>query len=1212
MASGTLGSSLKHLRDLFGGGTAVGLGDGELLRRFAASHDGPAFAALVARHGPMVAATCRAVLSDHHDVEDAFQTTFLVLARKAVSLRAGDALGGWLHRVAYRAAVQLDIERKRRRQHESELSAMDVPDTTRPGLDFDLSSILHEEIDRLPDSQRLPVVLCDLEGLTYEQAAGRLQWTVPTLYHRLAKGRKRLRNRLIRRGVTAAAAAAAMELSQASATAAVPSAWAQAAVSAATGGPIPAAVAALAHSLVRSLLMARLKIAFVAILAMVALASVGVVAAGAARPDTPKPPPLAPAAAPIADEPKADAGPTAKTVTLAVEARDLSTDTPTPDVLIELRTLASEPKPSARTGASGTARLSIPADTRYLYLTASREGFVPLGIRWERDAGSTTPPDHLLFQMDRATTIGGRVVDQDRKPIAGATVVIDVEKVYPRSPQRVNLQFRSIPTDANGRWSFTGVPENPDSLKLTAYHYLCLTERTCFLPEEFKPLSALRDGSATLQLRRGTIVDGSVVGPDGRPVPGAEIIVGNDRRYGNSIPPAKADAQGHFALGFTPGIATTLIVLHPGFGPVMQSIRVGSEPRRVTLRLPPAHTMSVRVIGRDGKPLPSAWIGVRSWRGSEAIAQYFRTDLDGRFTWNDAPGDEVRISVYADGHCGKQDLPLLPDHPVEIALTTPTKIKGTVLDSGTGRPIPRFSLLDGSVWEGRRGVVWQRGLSIDRDAKKAAGSFELTLSSEPGARCVIRVEAEGYLPGDSGIITSDGGHQAFTFRLAPSGPIRGTIRKPDGTPVGGIFVYLVLGDYEQRLDNGDFFRGEHRLRAKTAPDGRFTLPPQKDDYLLVALSDAGFAAARRSDLRGDDTIRLQPWARIAGTVKIDGKPAADLDLCSVPNEPQPVEGELRLGNYLFVKTDAGGRFEMPRVMPGRHVIQQKVLNNLDRRCWYVDMATLDVASGQTYDLRIGERGRLITGRLAIPTDGGWMVRKASIEPSAPKGPSPPIGVHVLNDGRFRALDLPPGDYALRIALHEPPPDNACGWGRLVAAYTRDFTVMGKAGDSPLDLGTLQPVELGGKPLRVGDAAPDFTVKTLDGKDLSLADFKGRFVLLDFWATWCAPCVAEMPNLDAVRKAFGADPRFAMVSLSLDETPAEARSFVKSQKLTWPQCHVGPESPVVASYNATAIPATFLIGPDGRILATDLRGEKMKTTIAQALGRRKTAGDAAAR
>ena len=109
MASGAMGVAVRELRDLFRNGSSVGLTDGQLLARYAASNDGPAFAALVARHGPMVLSACRAVLRHEHDVEDAFQATFLVLARKARSVRAGDALGGWLHRVAYRVAVQASI-----------------------------------------------------------------------------------------------------------------------------------------------------------------------------------------------------------------------------------------------------------------------------------------------------------------------------------------------------------------------------------------------------------------------------------------------------------------------------------------------------------------------------------------------------------------------------------------------------------------------------------------------------------------------------------------------------------------------------------------------------------------------------------------------------------------------------------------------------------------------------------------------------------------------------------------------------------------------------------------------------------------------------------------------------------------------------------------------------------------------------------------------
>ena len=153
MASAALGTAFRHLRDLFGAGTVVGLGDGQLLARYSGSKDEVAFEALVARHGPMVLATCRAVLRNEHDVEDAFQATFLVLARKAHSIRGGDALGGWLHRVAYRAAVQASVEAKKRRRKEAEASAMAPLDASRPGLetDHDLRPILHEEIDRLPE-----------------------------------------------------------------------------------------------------------------------------------------------------------------------------------------------------------------------------------------------------------------------------------------------------------------------------------------------------------------------------------------------------------------------------------------------------------------------------------------------------------------------------------------------------------------------------------------------------------------------------------------------------------------------------------------------------------------------------------------------------------------------------------------------------------------------------------------------------------------------------------------------------------------------------------------------------------------------------------------------------------------------------------------------------------------------------------------------------
>ncbi len=154
----------------------------------------------------------------------------------------------------------------------------------------------------------------------------------------------------------------------------------------------------------------------------------------------------------------------------------------------------------------------------------------------------------------------------------------------------------------------------------------------------------------------------------------------------------------------------------------------------------------------------------------------------------------------------------------------------------------------------------------------------------------------------------------------------------------------------------------------------------------------------------------------------------------------------------------------------------------------------------------------------------------------------------------------------------------------------------------MNLGTLEPIPASGRPLQAGDRAPDFTIKTLEGKDLALADFRGKYISLDFWASWCAPCLAEMPNLRRIAEEFAKGSRFVVIGVCLDDGPRDAARLVKSLKLSWLQGIAGPESPVVSAYGATAIPATFLIGPDGKILAKDLRGETTRKLVSESLKR----------
>jgi len=261
----------------------TGLTDGELLTRFIEQRDELSFEALVRRHGPMVLGVCQRVLHNQHDAEDAFQATFLVLVRKAASVVPRNMVGNWLYGVARTTAFRAKAAAVKRRVKERKAMEKPRSEAAQSATWDDMQVVLDQELGRLPDKYRIPIVLCDLENKSIREAARLLGWPQGTLAGRLARGRKMLAARLARRGFALSGGLLAAMLAQ-NALACLPLSLVSSTIKAATSyeagraaveGLVSAKVVALAEGVLRAMLMTKVKVVTATIL-LAALAWCGI------------------------------------------------------------------------------------------------------------------------------------------------------------------------------------------------------------------------------------------------------------------------------------------------------------------------------------------------------------------------------------------------------------------------------------------------------------------------------------------------------------------------------------------------------------------------------------------------------------------------------------------------------------------------------------------------------------------------------------------------------------------------------------------------------------------------------------------------------------------------------------------------------------------------------------------------------------------------
>jgi RNA polymerase sigma factor (sigma-70 family) len=881
MSSVTASAVVRQIESLFDGSSVAGLSDRQLVERFTARRDAAgeaAFTALVTRHGPMVMDICRQLLGDLHDAEDAFQAVFLVLARRAPSIRDPDLLANWLFGVALRTARQAKSRSAPMLSNgegnvmpgSRTLAGVRVEPTDQPAdcslIAREQTEALYQEIDCLPRPFRRTIVLHYFEGLTLEETARRLRCPAGTVRSRLARACEKLRRGLTRRGFALSSAAIASLLLARSASASVSLAVCETTSRAAvqfvakqaTAGVLSAAAIELAQKVLHSLLLSKLKISALGCLLLGAII-VGAAFIGQATGRQAGKPDLLPIA---------KSGPA---VAKAAPGR----------MFVTGRVLDPEgnPVPNAATMVYAHGRSIGPllgwAGRRPLPIgdaSADRMGMFHI------DAPRTSSSGHDTFAaVAIAPGFGLGCIDLDpdaAQPSADITL-------------RPEHAIRGRLLDVHGQ----PVP----GVTISVY--------------EIAPITYPQRLPGALQRAEGVIT----------------FWWENANEFAAWPRPATSDAEGRFTVhGIGRNQRTRLAIHHPKFA--LQDLALetddAAESKPLTFVLQPAKIITGRVIYADtGKPVAHAVIAVqpnlRRGTGME-VHSYFESDADGQFRVNPRSADRYFVSAWP-----ASDEPYLTvnqtldwpkgaiEHSLKFALPRGVAIHGKVTEEGSGAPIAGAAV--NFLPRTRRQSQTDPRTSSRMTSTAPDGSFQLGAIPGPG-RLFIAGPTDDYVlqlfgdrPFDDDrprppLIYSHGhllldvnpevANKEVHVRLRRGLTVKGQVVGPDGRGVehAWLFSRVIL----QPVSGGsrNWFGGYHSTSTR---DGHFEIHGLEPDvpvavHFLDPKRKLGTTAvfSGQSAARGPVTVRLEPC----------GSARARL----VNREGQPFVGQLPLEMLTMVVT----------------------------------------------------------------------------------------------------------------------------------------------------------------------------------------------------------------------------------------------------------------------------------------------------------------------
>ncbi len=498
---------------------------------------------------------------------------------------------------------------------------------------------------------------------------------------------------------------------------------------------------------------------------------------------------------------------------------------------------------------------------------------------------------------------------------------------------------------------------------------------------------------------------------------------------------------------------------------------------------------------------------------------------------------------------------------IDIEMTGSITVQGVVKDDQKDSPIKNATITVKSGYKEFNTLSDQQGQFAIEDL--LPGSAEIIVETAKYARLRVRQRSIESLT------------EPLQIRLRPERIVDLLVTDEAGKPIKAVNVELLVekdNDYRQMITDEN---GKLTVRGLDYANTTVTLRLTHEAFLSSSEFDRKLELPQE-ERTSQHTLIMHPACTIVGTIysKLSDGEALGAR----------VTGGATINDYSPRTWSAfDGTYELTGVSPGETVVTVHLAGHGP------ELATTTVKAKETgrIDFKLGP-SRTVSGMVA--DDQGNPLAGAYVIASGWRGFNT-LGIKAVTDqsGRFQLVDAPLDEFTLLIeagGFQQLP--NQVVTPSQSSEYA--FTLIKAAPSS----------QTGDAGLKIGSDAPDFTIKTLDGKVFQLAQMKGKIVLIEFWATWCPPCFAEMPHLREVFDLFGKRSDFIMLGMAMDREPEAVKTFVQAQKMGW-QHAVGPDvTPIADRFAVRGIPAIFIVGPDGKILATNLSGSNLKETLKKLL------------